>query len=96
MGPQLGRGEALLGRLSQIECKDHIVSAGHVPALARRSRIAHDPRTRLSWLLPLSLVSLVGILMGAGHLLFVRWMQRATAAEPTADHPSDERGDEAR
>ena len=50
----------------------------------------------MSWLLPLSLVLLVGILMGAGHLLFVRWMQRATAPEPTADNASDARGDEAR
>jgi hypothetical protein len=50
----------------------------------------------MSWLLPLSLVLLVGILMGAGHLLFVRWMQRATTAEPIADNASDERGDEAR
>jgi hypothetical protein len=50
----------------------------------------------MSWILPLSLVLLVGILMGAGHLLFVRWMQRAAAAEPIADSPSDERGDEAR
>jgi hypothetical protein len=50
----------------------------------------------MSWILPLSLVLLVGILMGAGHLLFVRWMQRATAPEPIADDASDERGDEAR
>jgi len=38
---------------------------------------------------------LVGIAMGAGHMLFVRCMQRATAPEPIADSPSDERGDEA-
>jgi len=50
----------------------------------------------MSWLLPLSLVFLGGIVMGVGHLLFVRWMQRATAPEPIADRPSDERGDEAR
>jgi hypothetical protein len=49
----------------------------------------------MSWILPLSLVLLVGILMGAGHLLFVRWMQRATGSEPIADNASDERGDEA-
>jgi hypothetical protein len=49
----------------------------------------------MSWFLPLSLVLLVGIVMGAGHLLFVRWMQRTTATEPIADSPSDERGDEA-
>jgi hypothetical protein len=49
----------------------------------------------MSWILPLSLVLLVGILMGAGHLLFVRWMQRATTAEPIADSTSGERGDEA-
>jgi len=49
----------------------------------------------MSWLLPLSLVLLVGIVMGAGHILFVRWMQRATTAEPIADSASDERGDEA-
>jgi hypothetical protein len=50
----------------------------------------------MSWLLPLSLVLLVGILMGVGHLLFVRWMQRASAPEPIADNASGERGDEAR
>lgn len=49
----------------------------------------------MSWLLPLSLVLLAGIVMGAGHMLFVRWMQRATAPVPVADRPSDERGDEA-
>jgi hypothetical protein len=49
----------------------------------------------MSWILPLSLVLLVGIIFGAGHLLFVRWMQRATAPEPTADSASGERGDEA-
>jgi hypothetical protein len=49
----------------------------------------------MSRILPLSLVLLVGILMGAGHLLFVRWMQRATAPEPNAGSTSDERGDEA-
>jgi len=49
----------------------------------------------MSWLLPLSLVLLVGIVMGAGHILFVRWMQRASAPDPIADSPSDERGDEA-
>lgn len=48
----------------------------------------------MSWLLPLSLVLLVGIVMGAGHLLFMRWMQRTTAAEPTADSASDQRGNE--
>jgi hypothetical protein len=50
----------------------------------------------MSWLLPLSLVLLVGIVMGAGHLLFVRWMQRATSPEPIADNASNERSDEAR
>jgi hypothetical protein len=50
----------------------------------------------MSWILPLSLVLLVGIVFGAGHLLFARWMQRATASEPIADSPSNERGDEAR
>jgi hypothetical protein len=49
----------------------------------------------MSWILPLSLVLLVGILMGAGHLLFVRWMQRASAPEPIADNASDERSDAA-
>jgi hypothetical protein len=49
----------------------------------------------MSWLLPLSLVLLVGILMGAGHLLFMRWMQRTSAPEPTADSASDTRDDEA-
>jgi hypothetical protein len=38
----------------------------------------------MSWLLPLSLVLLVGIVMGAGHILFVRWMQRATARRDDA------------
>jgi hypothetical protein len=49
----------------------------------------------MSWLLPLSLVLLVGIVMGAGHVLFVRWMQRTTAADQTADSASDQRSDEA-
>ena len=49
----------------------------------------------MSWILPLSLVLLVGIVMGAGHMLFVRWMQRVSAPEPIADSPPDERGDEA-
>ena len=48
----------------------------------------------MSWLLPLSLVLLVGIVVGAGHLLFMRWIQRTSAPEPTADSASDERGDE--
>ena len=43
----------------------------------------------MSWLLPLFLVLLVGIVMGAGHILFVRWMQRASAPEVI-----DDRGDE--
>jgi hypothetical protein len=62
---------------------------------ARTAVASHDAHTRVSWFLPLSLVLLVGIVMGAGHLLFVRWMQRATAPEPIADNASDERGDEA-
>ena len=49
----------------------------------------------MSWLLPLSLVLLVGVVMGAGHILFVRWMQRTTAPEPIADSASDERGGDA-
>ena len=49
----------------------------------------------MSWILPLSLVLLFGILMGAGHLLFVRWMQRASAPGPIADSTSGKRGDEA-
>ena len=49
----------------------------------------------MSWLLPLSLVLLVGIVMGAGHMLFVRWMQRASAPEPIDDGASGERDDEA-
>lgn len=49
----------------------------------------------MSWLLPLSLVLLVGIVMGAGHLLFVRWMQRVTAPEPIADSATNEPVDEA-
>jgi hypothetical protein len=48
----------------------------------------------MRWLLPLSLVLLVGIVMGAGHILFMRWMQRTSAPEPTADSASDDRGDE--
>jgi len=47
----------------------------------------------MSWLLPLSLVLLVGIVFGAGHLLFMRWMQRTSAPESINDRPSDERGD---
>ena len=50
----------------------------------------------MSWLLPLSLVLLVGIVMGAGHLLFVRRIPRATATESIADNASDERGEKAR
>ncbi len=49
----------------------------------------------MSWLLPLSLVLLVGIVIGAGHLLFMRWTQRTTAPEPTAGSASDDRGNEA-
>jgi hypothetical protein len=48
----------------------------------------------MSWLLPLFLVLLFGIVMGAGHILFMRWMQRNTAAEPAVDSASDQRSDE--
>lgn len=50
----------------------------------------------MSWLLPLALVLLVGIIMGAAHLLFMRWMQRSTPAEPIADRTSTDRTDDAR
>jgi len=44
----------------------------------------------MSWILPVTLVMIVGILMAAAHFLFMRWMQRSSAPAPTeAERRSD-------
>ena len=49
----------------------------------------------MSWILPVTLVLVAGLVMGAIHFVFVRWMARQTepaavveraAAESTTDH----------
>jgi hypothetical protein len=37
----------------------------------------------MTWILPVALVMIIGILMAAAHFLFMRWMQRSSEPAPT-------------
>jgi hypothetical protein len=49
----------------------------------------------MSWILPVTLVLVVGLVIGAIHFLFVRWMARqtepATVREPAAAESTPDR-----
>ena len=45
----------------------------------------------MNWLLPVLLVLSAGIVLAAGHFLFVRWMARLSEPAPVTDETASQR-----